>query len=351
MHARGRSSQTRRCGMPPAAASNASSGSSSSTWTMRARIGAGCSLAGRNIQPSTAMPENGAVALRIDEDDGAAIWCVASIASRTSTPRSVRVFTDQAAMLVRPERSDVPERRPIAAQAATTVAVWPPHRNRRSLTRTLPPGTTALTASGSCSTSSTEFVPTPDISIGRSELEDERLRRSIDRIGANLPIGSRRTISHIAYACARRLDLLVHIGVRKSELLAVLGRAQKDERMVELAADLLRKQAGSSQRFERAEGGCRAKRGVLRPVRELECLRQRLNLVGGTTALVAGIWHRFRRAVTVYKRLTRRHESRAQLCVARDRTRACQREPFAQVLSVCVALGVFVERAGSQRSV
>ena len=119
-------------------------------------------------------------------------------------------------------------------------------------------------------------------------------------------------VAQLAYACARRLDLRVHIGVRKSELLAMLGRAQEDVRMVELSADLLRKQAGSSQRFERAEGGCRAKRGVLRPVRELECLRQRLNLVGGTTALVARIWHRLRRAITVYKRLTRRHESRAQ---------------------------------------
>ena len=78
-------------------------------------------------------------------------------------------------------------------------------------------------------------------------------------------------------ACERS-HLLLHICVSQPELAAVLGRAQKDVGVIELAADLLGNQPGLCHRLERAERARLAKRGVARPVRQLKGLRQRLDL-------------------------------------------------------------------------
>ena len=59
----------------------------------------------------------------------------------------------------------------------------------------------------------------------------------------------------------------------------MLGRAQEDVGVIELAADLLRDQSSLADCFQRAQRARLPKRGVPRPMRELKGLRQRFDLV------------------------------------------------------------------------
>ena len=80
------------------------------------------------------------------------------------------------------------------------------------------------------------------------------------------------------------LHLRLHICAAKPELAAVFGCAEEDVGVIELAADLLGNQPCLCHRVERAERTRMSKRGMPRSVRELQGLRQHLNLLSGAFA-------------------------------------------------------------------
>ena len=130
-----------------------------------------------------------------------------SIEPRTSTPQLFNALRISRPCSSMPKAPRYPLPRPSAAHAAITVAVCPPHRNCRSLTRTFPLARTAVASPGSCSTSSTEFVPTPTTSsIGNRNLPIYK--------SANLPMPAQISRTRAAEAC----HLLLQICVRQPKL-------------------------------------------------------------------------------------------------------------------------------------